>query len=142
MRNAKTPFLLATALSAAALGYAQPGETRADDFELARSTIDGGGMMFSTGGDFVLSGTIGQPEAGTMEAGEFTLTGGFWFEEPPGDCNSTGGVNLLDYDDFVESCFLGPDVDVAEECACFDVNASGTVDLLDFAVVQTSFTGS
>ena len=116
----------------------------AEDFELRRWTIDGGGAMQSSGGAFELAGAIGQPDAGVMKDGEstFTLTGGFWFEEPPGDCNSTGGVNLLDYDDFVEFCFLGPDVDVAEECACFDVNASGTVDLLDFAVVQTSFTGS
>ncbi len=28
--------------------------------EISRYTIDGGGVMFSTGGNFVLSGTIGQ----------------------------------------------------------------------------------
>lgn len=113
----------------------------AEDFEMGRWTIDGGGVMFSSGGEFELSGTIGQPDAGMMSGEGFDLTGGFWFEEPPGDCNSTGGVNLLDYDDF-ESCMLGPDAGVAEGCECFDVDASGTVDLLDFAVAQTSFTGS
>ena len=141
MRHATMLTFLATALSAATLGNASPGETRADDFEISRSTIDGGGMTFSTGGDFELSGTTGPPDAGIMEGGEFTLTGGFWFEEPPGDCNSTGGVNLLDYDD-LESCLLGPDAGVAEGCECFDVDGSGTVDLLDFAVAQTNFTGS
>lgn len=113
----------------------------AREFDITRSTIDGGGVMRSAGGEFDLSATVGRPDAGVMEGGEFILTGGFWFEEPPGDCNSTGGVSLLDYDDF-ESCLAGPDAGVAEGCACFDMNASGTVDLLDFAVAQTSFTGS
>ncbi|UCC31662.1 MAG: hypothetical protein JSU86_05160, partial [Phycisphaerales bacterium] len=51
----------------------------ADDFEISRSTIDGGGTMRSTGGDFELSGTIGQPDAGTLSGGDFELSGGFWF---------------------------------------------------------------
>lgn len=112
-----------------------------DSFELSRFTVDGGSVVFSSGGDFELSATIGQPDAGVMSAGEFELAGGFWFEEPPGDCNSTGGVNLLDYDDF-EPCLLGPDAGVAIGCECFDVNRSDTVDLFDFAVAQASFTGS
>jgi hypothetical protein len=36
----------------------------AADFDLSRYTIDGGGVMFSTGGDFELSGTIVQPDGG------------------------------------------------------------------------------
>ena len=112
-----------------------------DDFGIVRWTIDGGGMMWCTGGDFELSGTIGQPDAGIMEGERFTLTGGFWFEEPPGDYNSTGSVDLLDYGD-LEPCLLGPDTGVAEGCECFDVDASGTVDLLDFAIAQMSFRGS
>ena len=115
----------------------------ADDFEITRSTIDGGGAMSSTGGEFELSGTISQPDAGQMTSGdgEFELTGGFWFEEPRGDCDSTGGVSLLDYDS-LEPCLLGPNAGVAEGCACFDVDRSGSVDLFDFAVAQANFTGS
>ncbi|MHC4697722.1 MAG: hypothetical protein ACYTFA_13375 [Planctomycetota bacterium] len=112
----------------------------AGEFEISRSTIDGGGTMFSTGGDFELSGTIGQPDAGVMEGDEFTLTGGFWFETPSSDCNDTGGVDLLDYDDF-EACLSGPSVGVTEGCECFDVDRSGTVDLQDFAIAQSAFTG-
>jgi hypothetical protein len=41
------------------------------------STIDGGGGA-STGGVFTVSGTIGQPDAGRMSGGNFTLDGGFW----------------------------------------------------------------
>lgn len=40
-------------------------------------TIDGGGGT-STGGVYSVSGTIGQPDAGTMSGGPFTLQGGFW----------------------------------------------------------------
>jgi hypothetical protein len=40
-------------------------------------TIDGGGGT-SAGGQYTLSGTIGQPDAGTLTGGSFTLRGGFW----------------------------------------------------------------
>jgi hypothetical protein len=40
-------------------------------------TIDGGGGT-STGGVYSVSGTIGQPDAGTMSGGTYTLVGGFW----------------------------------------------------------------
>jgi hypothetical protein len=41
-------------------------------------TIDGGGGT-STGGVYSVSGTIGQPDAGTvMIGGNYSLTGGFW----------------------------------------------------------------
>jgi len=41
------------------------------------STMDGGGGT-STGGGYSVSGTIGQPDAGVMSGGNFTLQGGFW----------------------------------------------------------------
>jgi hypothetical protein len=41
------------------------------------STIDGGGGT-TTGGVYTVSGTIGQPDAGRMSGGNFTLDGGFW----------------------------------------------------------------
>jgi len=47
-------------------------------FDLSWYTIDGGGITLSTGGPFTLGGTIGQPDAGTMSGGSFTLDGGFW----------------------------------------------------------------
>jgi hypothetical protein len=40
-------------------------------------TIDGGGVT-STNGQYSLSGTIGQPDAGAMNGGNYSLTGGFW----------------------------------------------------------------
>lgn len=52
------------------LGFAQP-------YSIDWFTIDGGGGV-STGGVFSVSGTIAQPDAGTMSGGNFTLDGGFW----------------------------------------------------------------
>ena len=47
-------------------------------YDLTWNTIDGGGGMFSTGGSYSLGGTIGQPDAGTLNGGGYTLNGGFW----------------------------------------------------------------
>lgn len=72
MKTTSSRFLVgaaATALLLPALLFAQ--------YAIDWFTIDGGGGT-STGGVFTVSGTIGQPEAGTMSGGSFTLVGGFW----------------------------------------------------------------
>ncbi len=130
----------AAAVGALALACATWAATGVEDFEISRSTIDGGGIMFSTGGDFELSGTIGQPDAGSMIGGDFELTGGFWFATPLGDCDQTGCVDLFDYSLF-EPCLTGPEGGILPGCGCFDVDGSGAVDLLDYGVIQTGFTG-
>ena len=112
----------------------------AAQLEISRSNVDGGGVLRSTGGTFELSGTIGQPDAGVMTGGDFILTGGFWFETPPGDCNQDGGTGLLDMRTFT-NCMTGPASAPAGECRCFDVNHSGSSDLTDFAEFQTAFGG-
>ena len=117
------------------------GTAVAQEFELPRSSIDGGGSMNSTAGGFQLSGTIGQPDAGVLSGGGLTLAGGFWFEEPPGDCNSTGGVNLLDFGDLA-ACVSGPNGGLADpSCACFDLNTDDDVDLEDAGKFQRLFGG-
>ncbi len=110
-------------------------------YDLTWHTIDGGGAMRSTGGDFELSGTIGQPDAGAMSGGNFTLTGGFWFEVVPSDCNEDGVVNLFDYDTF-QTCLTGPGGGPPPAgCECYDFDADGKITLLDFATVQAMFNG-
>lgn len=116
------------------------GSLTADDFEVTRSTIDGG-VMRSTGGEFELSGTIGQPDAGVLSGGEFELSGGFWFRLSLDDCNSDGWVDLLDYDDFDE-CLSGPYGGLLlPDCNCFDVDGDDDVDLSDIHRFQHAFTG-
>lgn len=53
------------------LAGAAPGELTLDG-----SSVDGGGGS-STGGVFVITGTIGQPDAGAMSGGNFAVQGGF-----------------------------------------------------------------
>lgn len=50
---------------------------RAQQYNLDWFTLDGGGGT-SAGGNYTLSGAIGQPDAGAMSGGNFTLEGGFW----------------------------------------------------------------
>jgi len=110
-------------------------------FEITRATIDGGGVMRSTSGDFELSGTIGQPDAGTLTGGMFELNGGFWIPIPPGDCEEDGDVGLMDFDRF-RVCLSGPEQGtVSPFCQCFDIDHSRSVDLADVAAFQASFTG-
>jgi hypothetical protein len=47
-------------------------------YDLTWSTVDGGGEMYSAGGAYTLGGTVGQPDAGVLEGGAYTLAGGFW----------------------------------------------------------------
>ena len=109
------------------------------DYNMDWHTIDGGGVVTSTGGNYELSGTIGQHDAGQVSGGTYTLTGGFWFETPRGDCNADGLVNLFDHGDFVP-CLDGPGAELADPaCRCFDFDADEDIDLLDFAEFQILF---
>ena len=97
--------------------------------------------MFTTGGDFELSGTIGQPDAGlTMIGGDFEVTGGFWVDIPTyglGDMNCDGIVNAYDIDGFILAVSSYPDFGAYYErfpdCDPWlaDVNLDGVVNSYD-----------
>ncbi|MBC8094301.1 MAG: hypothetical protein H7Y43_00685, partial [Akkermansiaceae bacterium] len=63
-------FSLGILLAWVATADAQP-------FAIDWHTIDGGGGT-STGGVYSVSGTIGQPDAGRMSGGNYSIDGGFW----------------------------------------------------------------
>ncbi|MBI5836191.1 MAG: hypothetical protein HZB25_02990 [Candidatus Eisenbacteria bacterium] len=65
-------FLFLLAASAA------PPGAFAGALTLSRWTVDGGGSGFVASGPFILGGTIGQPDAGTVARLAYSLTGGFW----------------------------------------------------------------
>jgi hypothetical protein len=46
-------------------------------FDLSWWSVDGGGDR-STGGEFILQGTAGQPDPGLLHGGDFSLAGGLW----------------------------------------------------------------
>lgn len=53
----------------------------ANTYGISWSTVDGGGGT-SNGGTYAMSGTIGQPDAGSMLGGcRYRLTGGFWYDQ-------------------------------------------------------------
>lgn len=54
---------------------------RGGPYQLTRSTIDGGGGT-SSGGAYILSGTIGQPDAAYSAGGQYEILGGFWPSGP------------------------------------------------------------
>jgi len=60
------------------------------DYKIVWSTVDGGGGT-SSGGQYVLTGTIGQPDAAYSASGNYELLGGFW----PG-----GPLCFVDFPDF------------------------------------------
>ena len=76
-------FTLALALLAAGLAAAwrapAAGAQPAASYDLSWYTVDGGGgASASTGGGYTLTGTAGQPDAGTLSSSTYTLAGGFW----------------------------------------------------------------
>jgi hypothetical protein len=51
-------------------------------YDLSWNTVDGGGVAYSFGGSYILGGTIGQADGGTLSGGSYTLLGGFWHTAP------------------------------------------------------------
>lgn len=95
-------------------------------------SIDGGGHMQSSGGEFSLAGTIGQPDAVralyTSQGGR--LRGGFWTVPPDfcfGDTDSDGDVDFDDLNQLLKQ-WQTP----AEES---DMNGDGFVDFADLNIV-------
>jgi hypothetical protein len=62
----------------AAMSSFDPLSGHAQDYDISWYTVDGGGAMMAVGASFELSGTIGQPDAGTLTGSDFELIGGFW----------------------------------------------------------------
>ena len=50
----------------------------ADPLTAGKTTVDGGGVSFTTAGSFQIGGTIGQPDAGALIWMPFVIVGGFW----------------------------------------------------------------
>lgn len=100
-------------------------------------TIDGGGAMFATGGNFELSDTVGQPDAGSvMSGGDFELTGGFWpgaaeDEVCLGDLDGDNDIDLADLAQLLAS--YGTTTGATFEDG--DLDGDSDVDLADLAAL-------
>jgi hypothetical protein len=105
------------------------------DFEVTKFTLDGGGGT-SSDGPYVLSGLIGQPDAGQMTGGSFALSGGFFSGQAnsppcPGDTTGDGTVNVEDLVAVITA--WGPAAPGAPE----DTNGDGSVNVTDLVSVIT-----
>ena len=115
-------------------------------YDVRWQSVDAGSAV-TAGGGFTLTGTVGQPDAGMLVGGGYDLAGGFWpglagsGVPGPGDCDGDGDVDLSDFDEMA-LCLLGPGQGLAQDCACFDLDQDGDVTLVDFALMQVSFTSS
>ena len=74
----RTAVVLLGLLLLTGLAIVQANAQTGGTFTLKRWAIANGGATFSTGGNFRLGGTIGQPNAGTSSGGGFTVRSGFW----------------------------------------------------------------
>jgi hypothetical protein len=88
------------------------------DYKIVWSTLDCGGGQ-SDGAQYVLTGTIGQPDADYSSGGNYELLGGFW----PG-----GPLCFVEFDDFARFADrwleTGPDLPA-------DLDGDNDVDLDD-----------
>jgi hypothetical protein len=74
--KSEKPSMKSITVALLALGLCIPA-LHAQNYSINWFTIDGGGGT-STGSVYTVSGTIGQPDAGHMSGGNYTLDGGFW----------------------------------------------------------------
>lgn len=66
-----------TTMAILAAVFVLTSKVLAQSYSIDWFTIDGGGGT-STGSVYSVSGTIGQPDAGAMSGGNYSLAGGFW----------------------------------------------------------------
>ena len=91
----------------------------------------------STGGNYGLNAAIGQPDAGAMSGGVYTLSGGFLAAGPacalPGDLNHDGQVTVIDIQ-MIASAW-------PQSSATFpyDQNGDGDLDIQDIILVTAQF---
>ncbi len=108
-------------------------------YEINWFTVDGGGGT-SAGGDYVLSGTIGQPDAGEMAGGDYHLSGGFWVgigEDCPADLTGDGVIGLADLSQLLAA--FGTMVGDPFYDPVADTTGDGIVGLADLAELLAAF---
>ena len=73
----KRSWLLFIALLILAVAVSSVWAAPTGSYEITWYTIDGGGGTIGSGA-YTLDGTVGQPDAGMLTGGGYTLEGGYW----------------------------------------------------------------
>ncbi len=117
--------------------------------EIVWSTIDGGGGTCTDGVLTIVDATIGQPDAGEMSGGGYTILGGYWDVGGTTPCDSIDFNNdglfpdTADIDDFL-SVFSGGPCSTAPTPGCSDIdfnNDSLFPDTADIDALLMVFSG-
>lgn len=117
--------------------------------EIIWSTVDGGGGTCTDGVLTIMDATIGQPDAGGMSGGGYTLLGGYWEPGTNIGCDSIDFNNdglfpdTTDIDDFL-SVFSGGPCSTAPVPGCNDIdfnNDSLFPDTADIDALLLVFSG-
>jgi hypothetical protein len=128
-----------TPILVTALGLSAASAASAQSLDLSWHTIDCGGGV-SSAGSLVLTGTIGQPDAGPLAAGSLECLGGFLGGgaggPPPcyANCDGSTGTPSLNVNDFI--CFQSR---FAAANPYADCDQSSTLNVNDFICFQSRF---
>lgn len=93
------------------------------DYKIIWSTIDGGGRQ-SIGGPYVLTGTIGQPDAGYLGGDNYELLSGFWVGGP---------LCIVEFEDFARFALYWMQTGASLPADLYPDNFVDYDDLLEFA---------
>jgi len=110
--NTTVIFILLLLISTAAFGK----------YKIEWYTIDGGGGQ-SSGGQYVLTGTIGQPDAAYSGSGNYQVLGGFW----PG-----GPLCFVEFDDFSRFALYWMESGAGLPADLFEDGVINSDDLIEF----------
>ncbi len=92
------------------------------DYKIVWSTIDGGGGR-SSGGQYVLTGTTGQPDAAYSNSGNYQVLGGFW----PG-----GPLCFVEFDDYARFAQYWMESGIGLPADLFEDGVVNSDDLIEF----------
>ncbi len=110
-------------------------------FDLSWSTIDSGGVMYSTGGVYSVGGTIGQPDAGTLGGAAYGCGGGFWHADGApscyANCDQSTTAPVLNVNDFI--CFINKFAASDPYANCDGSTTPPALNVLDFACFLNAF---
>ncbi len=111
----------------------------ADPFEISNSPTSGGGGI-SSGGEFVMVGSVGQAVTGPTHGGEFEFHSGYLAAEcicDQGDANCDGNVDAEDLTAVLSHWGACPDLNPGCEG---DLTNDGVVDGSDLTFVLSNWT--
>ena len=130
---------LSRTILVAALG-AVPGAALAQPFTITWSGFDCGGATSIAAGAYTLGGSIGQPLAGQVSAGTYSLVEGFWGGSAAScyaNCDGSTtppALNVLDF-----ACFLNRFAAGDPYANCDSSTTPPVLNVLDFACFLNRF---